>query len=87
MPSPEQPAALIDLPPSAKLVYVVLAEEGTLTQAELIENSYLPARTVRDALQRLKDVDAVAEEIDFRDARQRLYSLTTDSEEPIDSPF
>ena len=65
---------LVDLPPSAKLVFVVLEHEGTLTQQRLIEETRLSARTVRYAIKRLKNVNAVAEQISFRDARQTLYT-------------
>jgi DNA-binding MarR family transcriptional regulator len=67
---------LADLPPSAKLVFVVLDHEGTLTQKRLIEETRLSQRTVRYALGRLKDINAVSEQISLRDARQTLYTTT-----------
>ena len=67
---------LDDLPPSAKLVYKVLEYDGPKTQKGIVEESMLSARTVRYALDRLKDRGAVREEVYFADARQSLYKLT-----------
>ncbi|WP_331454361.1 helix-turn-helix domain-containing protein [Methanococcoides methylutens] len=63
------------LPPSAKLVYKVLEYGGLLTQKEIAEQSYLPPRTIRYALGRLKDEDFLQERFYFKDARQSLYGL------------
>ncbi|UIP00871.1 helix-turn-helix domain-containing protein [Halobaculum sp. CBA1158] len=65
-----------DLPPSAKLVAKVLEYEGTLSQSELAEETLLPPRTVRYALSRLEEHDAVDSRFSFTDARKRLYSLS-----------
>lgn len=67
---------LADLPPSAKLVFVVIDHEEPLTQAQLVEETRLSARTVRYALGRLKEINAVSEQICFMDARQMLYTTT-----------
>ena len=67
---------LVDLPPSAKLVYKVLEYDGPLTQKQIVEESMLSARTVRYALERLQEISLVEEDIYFADARQSLYSLT-----------
>ncbi|WP_435098851.1 ArsR family transcriptional regulator [Halarchaeum sp. P4] len=67
---------LEDLPPSAKLVYKVLEYDGPKTQKGIVEESMLSARTVRYALDRLKDRNVVREDIYFADARQSLYKLT-----------
>ncbi|MFB6299747.1 MAG: MarR family transcriptional regulator [Halobacteriales archaeon] len=64
-----------DLPPSAKLVYKVLEYNGSLTQKEIVARSMLSQRTVRDALARLQEVDAVNQEVYIPDARQNLYEL------------
>ncbi|QSW99746.1 MarR family transcriptional regulator [Haloterrigena alkaliphila] len=69
------PEAAKDVPPSAKLVLTVLVHEGTLTQSRLAEETMLPARTVRYALNQLEDRDLVTSEISFMDARQNVYSL------------
>ncbi|PSQ37928.1 ArsR family transcriptional regulator [Halobacteriales archaeon SW_5_70_135] len=64
-----------DLPPSAKLVLKVLQYDGPLTQKQIVEESMLSARTVRYALERLENVDAVEEDVYFADARQSLYEI------------
>ena len=64
-----------DLPPSAKLVAKVLEYEDSLTQSQLAEETLLPARTVRYALNRLEDEHVVASRFSFSDARKRIYTL------------
>lgn len=63
------------LPASAKQVFGVLASEGPLTQKDLISKTELPPRTVRYALDKLKDENMLVERFCFQDARQSLYSL------------
>jgi predicted transcriptional regulator len=70
---------LIDLPPSAKLVYKVLEYNGALTQKGIVEESMLSARTVRYALERLEGIEAVDEDVYFADARQNLYEITPEA--------
>ncbi|MFB6153221.1 MAG: ArsR family transcriptional regulator [Halodesulfurarchaeum sp.] len=70
---------LADLPPSAKLVFKVLEYNGGLTQKGIVEKSRLSQRTVRDALDRLQEIDAVEKTIYVPDARQNLYRLTVDA--------
>lgn len=67
---------LADLPPSAKLVHMVLEQESPLTQGELVDETQLSPRTVRSALRKLENEDLVDEGICLRDARKRLYSTT-----------
>lgn len=69
------PDSLRDLPPSAKLVYKVLEEEGRLTQKQLADRTLLPSRTVRSALDRIEDEDLLRERVNIRDARQSVYRL------------
>ncbi|CAJ36804.1 hypothetical protein RCIX1552 [Methanocella arvoryzae MRE50] len=53
-----------------------MLETGTpLTQKEIIERSYLPPRTVRYALNRLRTENVIVERFCFKDARQSLYGL------------
>lgn len=66
---------LSDLPPSAKLVVVVLEHEGQLTQQQLVAETLLSSRTVRYALTELEEIGAIETTINFADARQKLYSL------------
>jgi len=66
---------LRELPPSAKLVAKVLETDAPLSQSELAEESLLPDRTVRYALNRLDDEDLVESRYSFNDARKRVYAL------------
>ena len=68
-----------DLPPSAKLVAVVLEHNGTLTQRELAAESLLPERTVRLGLEKLQQADVIESRTSLQDARKRLYSLSLES--------
>lgn len=70
--------AVRDLPPSAKLVAKVLEYNGTLTQSQLSEETLLPARTVRYALNRLEEEGAVDSRFSFADARKRIYTLAVE---------
>ena len=65
-----------DLPPSAKLVAKVLEYNETMTQQQIAEETLLPPRTVRYALNRLDEEGVVDSRFSFSDARKRLYSLT-----------
>lgn len=78
-------SAVADLPPSAKLVFVVLDHHERLTQAALAEETLLPQRTVRYALEELREAEVLAEELNIMDARQRFYSLD-DGEGDADEP-
>jgi DNA-binding MarR family transcriptional regulator len=67
--------AIQELPPSAKLVAKVLEYNDTLTQSQIAEESLLPDRTVRYALNRLDEEGLVDSRFSFSDARKRLYTL------------
>jgi len=71
------------LPPSAKLVFKVLESDGLLTQKDIIAKTYLSARTVRYALNRLKEPHILQERFYFQDARQSLYGLNPETTEVI----
>lgn len=64
-----------DLPPSAKLVLKVLEINPELTQKQIVENTRLSQRTVRDALDRLEDGGFVEKNVYIPDGRQNLYAL------------
>ncbi|QLG50963.1 MarR family transcriptional regulator [Natrinema halophilum] len=66
---------LRELPPSAKLVAKVLEIDSPLSQGQLTEESLLPDRTVRYALNRLEEVGLVGSRYSFRDARKQVYFL------------
>ncbi len=62
-------------PPSMKLVLNILENRGPLTQKEITRITRLPSRTVRYALNRLKEEGILEESEYFMDARQSLYGL------------
>lgn len=66
---------LRELPPSAKLVARVLAEDGPMGPGALAERSLLPKRTVRYALSCLDDADLVEDRPSLQDARKQEYML------------
>ena len=66
---------LRELPPSAKLVAKVLEIEAPLSQSGVAEESLLPDRTVRYALNRLEESDLVDSRYSFKDARKQVYFL------------
>lgn len=66
---------LRELPPSAKLVAKVLEIEAPLSQGRLADESLLPDRTVRYALNRLDEADLVDSRYSFQDARKQVYYL------------
>lgn len=74
-----------ELPPSAKLVFKVLEYDGPLTQKQLVDETMLAPRTVRYALERLGDADAVSETVYIEDARQTLYRLNDGRVNPAGS--
>ncbi|WP_254544577.1 MarR family transcriptional regulator [Halomarina pelagica] len=83
-PEPAEPARyerLLELPPSAKLVYLVLANEGPLTQQQLCDRTRLAPRTARYALTDLRSADLVDHSVYVPDARKRLYQAT-----PVTTP-
>ncbi|MFB6164891.1 MAG: MarR family transcriptional regulator [Haloarculaceae archaeon] len=72
---PEFRERLRELPPSAKLVAKVLEGDAPLSQGQLAEESLLPDRTVRYALNRLQESDLVDSRYSFTDARKQVYFL------------
>ena len=70
--------AVAELPPSAKLVAKALEYNERLTQSQLAEETMLPPRTVRYALTRLEEIDAVDSRFSFTDARKRVYTLAVE---------
>ncbi|WP_049922163.1 MarR family winged helix-turn-helix transcriptional regulator [Halopiger djelfimassiliensis] len=73
---------LREYPPSAKLVAKVLTVHGEMTQRDLVEETMLPARTVRHAVNTLEDDDHLESRHCWTDARKRLYRLTLEDREP-----
>ncbi|MUW14279.1 ArsR family transcriptional regulator [Halorubrum sp. CBA1125] len=73
---------LDSLPPSAKLVYYVLEQEGRFDQTGLAEETRLSTRTVRFAVEKLTEVGLVEEGLCLRDARRSVYRIVPPSERP-----
>jgi predicted transcriptional regulator len=73
------------LPPSAKLVYYVLDEEGRFDQTGLAEETRLSTRTVRFAVEKLTEVGLVEEGLCPKDARRSVYAPVPESERPTGS--
>ena len=72
---PDYRDRLRELPPSAKLVAKVLEGASPLSQGQLAEESLLPDRTVRYALNRLEDQELIDSRYSFDDARKQVYFL------------
>ena len=68
---------LRELPPSAKLVAKVLEDATPLSQGQLAEETLLPDRTVRYALNRLEKPGIGGSRYSFEDARKQVYYLNT----------
>lgn len=66
---------LREYPPSVKLVFKVLEQNGTMTLTDIKKETYLPYRTVRYAVNRLKEGGLVTRIFHIQDARQSLYRL------------
>jgi DNA-binding MarR family transcriptional regulator len=66
-----------ELPPSCKLVWYVLNQETEATQQALVEATGMSPRTVRYAVDRLHDEELVTVRPYPQDARQCVYSLSS----------
>jgi len=71
----EPSPVLAEAPPSARFVLKLLEFEGPLTQQEMIRESGLSPRTIRNAVTFLLANGFVAKEPSLRDARQDVYTL------------
>lgn len=69
------PSVRDEVPPSAKLVWKVLEDEGELAQQDLVDETQLPARTVRRAVEQLEEVGAVERRFSTTDARYIVYTV------------
>jgi DNA-binding MarR family transcriptional regulator len=65
---------LVNLSPSAKLVFRVLQHNHPLTSQEIADRTLLPQRTARYALNKLDDADLIEERVDPQEPRTQLYS-------------
>ncbi|HVP95487.1 MAG TPA: winged helix-turn-helix transcriptional regulator [Methanoregulaceae archaeon] len=74
------------LPPSASLVLSLLSKGEALTHKEIGKLTGLPPRTVRYALQKLRERSLIREEWNFKDARQIRYRSGDDEKEQSPEP-
>jgi NAD+ kinase len=65
-----------DAPPSAKFIFKLLSYEGALTQKEIIAETELPGRTVRNALDYLINNEIIQKRIILKDTRQAIYFIS-----------
>lgn len=65
----------MDAAPSAKFVFRLLADQGTLSEKQLIAESGLPERTVRSALTYLVREGLARRAPSLRDAREAVFAL------------
>lgn len=70
---PTPPAPLGDLPQSARTVYGALAAQGPLTHRDLLRATGMPARTVRYAVNRLKEAGIIDARCSLTDCRQCYF--------------
>jgi predicted transcriptional regulator len=66
---------LYEYPPSVKLVFKTLEGKEMMTLRDIEKETYLPYRTVRYAVKRLKEGGLVTRILYVKDARQGLYRL------------
>jgi DNA-binding MarR family transcriptional regulator len=66
---------LYEYPPSVKLVFKTLEGKETMTLRDIEKETYLPYRTVRYAVKRLKEAGLVIRIFYVKDARRALYRL------------
>jgi NAD+ kinase len=62
-------------PPSVRFVYRLLEDEGSLTEKQLIAESRMPERTVRNAISYLVRAGLVRRDTSLRDARETVFTL------------
>lgn len=74
---------LLEKPPSAKLVFWILYEQGPLNQSEISERSLLCSRTIRYAISRLEEDDFINKRVSTEDPRKRIYDISETGERAV----
>jgi DNA-binding transcriptional ArsR family regulator len=64
-----------ELPSSAKAVFSLLVDGKPRTLNEMVGRVSFSPRTIRNALNRLKEAGLIVAKFNFRDARKPLYQL------------
>ena len=59
--------------PATKFVYFIIRTKNPIEQAELIQMTHLPRRTVQSAIDELKDQGLIIERTSLDDARKKVY--------------
>ncbi len=72
-----QVPSIESLPSSAKAVYILLSDGRERTLNEIIGRVSFSPRTIRNALNRLRESGLIIAKFNFRDARKPLYRLRT----------
>ena len=62
-------------PPSAKFLFRLLEDQGPLAERQLIAESGLPERTVRNAVRYMATANLVRRSRSLRDAREAIFSI------------
>ncbi len=65
--------ALDQHPPSARQVYSTLSQQGPLTHKDLLRATGMPGRTVRYAVNRLKEAGIIGARCNLQDCRQCFF--------------
>ena len=65
------------LPSSAKAVFSLLLDGKPRTLNEMVGNVSFSPRTIRNALNRLRENGLIVAKFNFRDARKPLYQIKT----------
>jgi len=74
------------LPPSSVIVLALLRKGEALTHKEIATLTGLPPRTVRYALQKLRESCMIREEWNFKDARQIRYRNNDNNDKSFSRP-
>lgn len=64
-----------EAPPSVETVFCTLYAHKPMTGADIRKATGLPRRTVYSALQRLRDLGVLKEQLSLRDTRQTFFWL------------
>lgn len=67
--------AVADVPPSVQTVFCTLKGHDPMTGRQIRDATGLPRRTVYAALERLRDIGLLHEQVSLRDARQTYFWL------------
>ena len=66
---------IADVPASAQRVFCTLYGHDPMTGQQLRQETGLPRRTIYSALQRLRDLGVLKEQLSLRDTRQTYFWL------------